>query len=64
MAEQAPTPTQIANAGRNETILLVEDETILRLWVREILEGCDYHIVEAANGVEALKVWDDQERQD
>jgi two-component system, cell cycle sensor histidine kinase and response regulator CckA len=52
-------PVQIAK-GRNETILLVEDETILRLWVKEILENCDYRIVEASNGAEALKVYDDQ----
>jgi len=49
--------TQIVK-GRHETILLVEDEVILRQWVREILQGADYNILEAANGVEALKVWD------
>ncbi|HZV36390.1 MAG TPA: response regulator [Verrucomicrobiae bacterium] len=52
-------PAKIAK-GRNETILLVEDETILRLWVKEILENCDYRIVEASNGAEALKVYDAQ----
>lgn len=52
-------PAQIAK-GRNETILLVEDETILRLWVKEILENCHYRIIEASNGTEALKVYDDQ----
>ncbi|HWF17798.1 MAG TPA: ATP-binding protein, partial [Verrucomicrobiae bacterium] len=46
--------------GRNETILLVEDETILRLWVKELLESFDYKIVEASNGVEALKAYDEQ----
>jgi len=49
--------TKIAK-GRNETILLVEDEVILRQWVSEILQGADYQVLEAANGVEALKVWD------
>ncbi len=52
-------PTAIVR-GRNETILLVEDEAILREWVREILQSCHYQVLEAANGVEALKVWDEQ----
>jgi nitrogen-specific signal transduction histidine kinase len=47
--------------GSRETILLVEDEAIVRQWVKEILVGCDYRVVEAAHGVEALKVWDEQE---
>ena len=46
--------------GHKEIILLVEDEPIVREWVREILLNCDYQVLEAANGLEALKVWDDQ----
>ena len=42
-----------------ETILLVEDEEILRELVKEILQQSDYQVVEAANGVEALKVWEE-----
>jgi CheY-like chemotaxis protein len=38
----------------------VEDEAIVREWVREILQSCHYQVLEAANGVEALKVWDGQ----
>lgn len=45
-------------AGGSETILLVEDENELRELVREILKGYSYHVISAANGVEALKVWD------
>jgi two-component system, cell cycle sensor histidine kinase and response regulator CckA len=48
-------------SGRNERILLVEDEPILREWVRSILEEQTYRVVEAGTGVEALKVWDDQD---
>ena len=59
VAEVAPEPAQMAR-GKNETILLVEDEPILREWVREILLGCGYRVVEAGHGVEALKVWDEQ----
>ena len=43
--------------GGHETILLVEDEPALRELVQEILERKGYHILEAANGVQALKVW-------
>jgi PAS domain S-box-containing protein len=49
-----------ATRGGTETILLVEDEPTLREWVREILQGLGYRIVEAGNGVEALKIWDEQ----
>jgi CheY-like chemotaxis protein len=58
-AERAPEPASAVHGG-NESILLVEDEPILREWVSEILKGLGYRIVEAGNGVEALKVWDEQ----
>ena len=45
-------------AGGHETILLVEDEHELRELVCEILAGYNYHVISAANGVEALNVWD------
>jgi PAS domain S-box-containing protein len=57
-AHEAPPQTSSMAKGRQETILLVEDEAILREWVREILQGCDYQVLEAASGVEALKIWD------
>jgi CheY-like chemotaxis protein len=60
VAEVAPEPAHIAR-GAGETILLVEDEPILREWVREILVGSNYRVVEAGNGVEALKVWDEHQ---
>jgi PAS domain S-box-containing protein len=37
-----------------ETILLVEDEDMVRILAREVLETCGYNIIEARNGVEAL----------
>ncbi len=37
-------------AGGTETILIVEDEPILREMARDILEGCGYRIVEASSG--------------
>jgi PAS domain S-box-containing protein len=44
--------------GGRETILLVEDEPPVRELVREILRQYQYRVVEAATGLEALKVWD------
>jgi PAS domain S-box-containing protein len=44
--------------GGNETILVVEDELPVRELVCKILKGAGYQVLEAATGVEALKVWD------
>ena len=48
--------------GGKEIILVVEDEEALRELVREILEGHGYLVLEAANGMEALRVWEAQGR--
>ncbi len=40
----------------SETILLVEDEEAVRNLSREMLNACGYNVIEAMNGVEALKV--------
>ena len=45
--------------GGKETILLVEDEPVVRELAREILEGYDYRVVEASCGPEALRIWDE-----
>jgi PAS domain S-box-containing protein len=42
----------------HETILLVEDEPVLRELARIILQDYDYRVLEASNGIEALQVWD------
>jgi signal transduction histidine kinase/ActR/RegA family two-component response regulator len=41
-----------------ETILVVEDEDSVRGLARLALEQAGYHVMEAADGQEALKVWD------
>ncbi len=43
--------------GKGETILVVEDEPILRDLAQLILQDCGYRVVQAASGVEALTVW-------
>ena len=43
--------------GGTETILIVEDEPVLREMACTILENCGYRILEAASGKDALDVW-------
>ncbi len=40
----------------NETLLVVEDEESLRKLSRHLLELCGYRVLEAGNGIEALRV--------
>jgi two-component system cell cycle sensor histidine kinase/response regulator CckA len=51
-----PKPSaQVTRAG-NETILLAEDEAVVRKYVRQILERQGYTVLEASNGREALEI--------
>ena len=45
---------QLANLNGQETILLVEDEELVRRVARRILENFDYTVIEANNGAAAL----------
>lgn len=60
----APTPNRkaavIKPRGGTETILLVEDDNVLRGATRTLLERYGYKVWEASNGVQALKVWEEQ----
>jgi CheY-like chemotaxis protein len=47
-------------AGGTETILIVEDESVLRDMARDILAGYGYRILEASSGREALNHWQDK----
>lgn len=55
--EDVATPLSVR--GGRETVLIVEDEPVLRELVREILGQYEYRLLEAGSGVEALKVWDE-----
>ena len=54
----APPPPQEARRSAAKTVLLVEDEPLVRLTVRSYLEGQGHHILEADSGDEALKLSD------
>jgi CheY-like chemotaxis protein len=45
----------------SETVLLVEDDKLVRRLVHEVLENCGYRLLEAANGVEALSTCEQSE---
>ena len=59
LAEIQPAEQQIISpmVGGCETILIVEDEEMLRELAREILKDAGYQILEATSGREALEVW-------
>jgi len=55
---EIPTSDSSAPVSRGtETILIVEDEPILRTMARDILEECGYRILEASSGRDALELW-------
>ena len=44
--------------GGHETVLVVEDEPVLRDMAHLILQDCGYRVLEAGSGAEALQVWE------
>jgi CheY-like chemotaxis protein len=57
-AKAAQTPPETEVRGGRETILVVEDEPVLRDMAHVILQECGYEILEASSGREALVVWE------
>ena len=56
-------PNSILVVGTHETIMVVEDEPILRQNLCDLLNLLDYNVLDAANGLEALDVYN-QHRDD
>src|SRR5205823_13346526 len=55
---EADSETQTVVATGAETVLLVEDEALVRFSLVETLRGSGYHVLEAACGEEALAISD------
>jgi two-component system cell cycle sensor histidine kinase/response regulator CckA len=53
---EEPVPTDAAPTGRGETVLLVEDADALRDLTRRILVEAGYSVLEARNGVQAVRI--------
>jgi len=52
-----PAPATPEATGGSETVLVVEDEMVLREMARDFLTGCGYRVLEAGSGRQALQVW-------
>lgn len=55
--DSGPTPQASPHRGGKETILLVEDEPLVRLMTKIALERAGYQVLEAPDGVQAVEVW-------
>jgi two-component system cell cycle sensor histidine kinase/response regulator CckA len=53
----AEIPKPAPPEGRSETLLIVEDEDMVREMMCEVLKSYGYRVLEASNGVEALERW-------
>jgi PAS domain S-box-containing protein len=53
------TAERVVPQGGSETLLLVEDEATVRASVRRLLEWHGYRVIEAGNGSEALRIYED-----
>lgn len=62
--EPAPTAREEQRASGNETVLVVEDEDLLRRLVREVLEGQGYNVLEARSAQVALELAEHHEEID
>ncbi len=58
-AHRAAKRARAAPRGK-ETILLVEDEAVVRMLAAEIMRKSGYHVLEAGNGAAALRLIDDR----
>ncbi len=60
LAEVPTAPATTPMRGGKETILVVEDEPVLRELAFMILSECGYRVLQAGSGVEALQVWENE----
>jgi signal transduction histidine kinase/CheY-like chemotaxis protein len=61
-AAAKPTASREVRGGK-ETVLVVEDEMVLRELLREILSSHGYRVLEASNGPEAQALWEENRQE-
>ena len=54
---QEPRNAAVPPHGRNETILMVDDEIAIRIFVEKVLKRFSYNVLTASSGEEALKIY-------
>ncbi|RVT90557.1 response regulator [Sphingomonas crocodyli] len=64
LADDDAPDTRIAESGAGETVLVVDDETTVRMLIVEILAEAGYRALEADDGPSALKILTSQTRID
>jgi hypothetical protein len=55
-AAESPPVASLRTTRGTETVLLVEDEELVRLMLVEVLKGADYHVLDARHGADALEL--------
>jgi CheY-like chemotaxis protein len=51
----------VMSSGEHNTVLLVEDEVLIRIIAADALEDSGFKVLEAANAAEALQILDEHE---
>ncbi|WP_199708048.1 ATP-binding protein [Teichococcus wenyumeiae] len=62
--ETAPVPATAPRPGHGETVLVVDDEPVIRMLVVEVLQDLGYAALEAADGPSALELLQEEGRLD
>jgi PAS domain S-box-containing protein len=62
--ESEPVANEMIERGFGETVLVVDDEQLVRMLIAEVLTDRYYRVIEAADGASALKVLDSSQRID
>jgi two-component system cell cycle sensor histidine kinase/response regulator CckA len=61
--EDLPAPLSFANhLSGTETLLIVEDDSSVRLFVRNLLQRFGYNILLAGSGAAAMEIWKEHQR--
>ncbi len=60
LPEETHKPAAKPVPSGSETILVVEDELVLREMARDFLAECGYRVLEAGSGQDAIRIWQQQ----